>query len=113
MRGIWIVGLLALAGCTQTAANKWVRTDGQSVFASTTLTQQFEIDRTICNGEIERARMAGPIVGGTMADRISAGIEQDRSAMIIARGCMAQRGYVLVPEAEVASKQAEFRQAGK
>ena len=59
-------------------------------------TQQFEIDRTICLGEMQKANASGVVVtSGGFAGVVAA---QQRSDALgdVAKGCMAQKGYLLV-----------------
>jgi hypothetical protein len=57
---------IALSACATQTELSWVRADGKPVLAS-----QFEIDRTLCNGEVDKSA-------------------QPRDAF---RNCMAQKGY--------------------
>lgn len=65
----------------------WVRTDGQSGRANPALADQFAADRASCNAASE-----------------------DNRVLEAARGCMSDKGYVLVPASEAASTAARFRQ---
>ncbi len=100
LRSLMIVLAFAgLAGCATQQEMVWVRTDGQSGKANPVLTQQFRVDQTICQGDLQKANMsATPIYSpgliGAIGDDITRG-QQDRD---VARGCMAQRGYVQVPK---------------
>jgi len=62
----------------------WLRTDGQSGKNNPAIAQQFAADKTACLN----------------------GIDVDR-------GCMAQRGYLLVAESQVEAKAAELRAAAR
>jgi hypothetical protein len=62
----------------------WLRTDGQSGKNNPAIAQQFAADKAACGN----------------------GIDVDR-------GCMAQRGYLLVPESQVEAKAAELRAAAR
>ena len=62
----------------------WLRTDGQSGKNDPALAQPFAADKAAC----------------------SHGIDVDRA-------CMAQRGYLLVPESQVETKAAELRGAAR
>jgi len=85
----------ALAGCASLGGGGggnapvaeqgvWVRSDGQSGRDNPSLAAIFESDKAACTS----AGMAEPD-----------------------RGCMASRGYVLVPASQAAAKAAEFRAA--
>src|SRR5215468_5468952 len=72
-------GLAVLvAGCAAASQNMtWVRGDGQTMLGDAVLMRRFDVDRTICFGERQKAAVDAT-----------------------ARGCMAQRGYLLVPQNE-------------
>jgi hypothetical protein len=57
---------VAVSACAAQTNLTWVRADGKSVAAS-----QFEVDRTICYGEVDKAAQPGDAF----------------------RNCMAQKGY--------------------
>ena len=71
-------------GQPQAETGVWVRADGQSGRENPSLAAIFNSDKAACTP--------------------AGGIEPDRT-------CMAQRGYVLVPASQAASKAAEFRAA--
>ena len=77
------VGALALIGCAPHMI--YLRADGVPPASDPVLQQQFEVDRTICDGELQKGAGQTPV-----------------------RGCMAERGYVLVKEDEVAAKSQEL-----
>ena len=62
----------------------WLRADGQSGKNNPAIVQQFAADKAACSN----------------------GIDVDRA-------CMAQRGYLLVPESQVETKAAELRAAAR
>ena len=62
----------------------WIRGDGQAMLGDAALMRQFDVDRAICFGE-----------------------RRNVAVDAIARGCMAQRGYLLVPQNEAAARSAE------
>jgi ferredoxin len=57
---------IAVSACAAQTELFWVRTDGKPVLAS-----QFEMDRTLCNGEVDKSAQPGEAF----------------------RTCMAQKGY--------------------
>ncbi len=65
----------------------WVRTDGQSGKSNPALADQFVNDRAACVGSAS----------------------SDNAALERAKGCMSQRGYVLVPADQVEATAARFR----
>jgi hypothetical protein len=92
-----VVPCAALGGCaTAPPPMQWLRTDGKRAAGDPVLAQQFDIDRTVCLGERQKAALSGvTIASGTFAAPLAA---QDRgnSADAVAKGCMAEKGYVLV-----------------
>jgi len=72
------------------------------------LAQQFQIDKTICLGDREKADLSGvTLANGMLASAIAA---QNRSnaADAVFTGCMAQKGYMLVAADQVQAQQAQF-----
>ena len=82
----------------------WVRIDGQSVRDNPTLEQQFVLDGTICKGETQKSAVGmAPIYYRGIAGAINAGIieSQRQDALVdVAKGCMAEKGYIYVTEQE-------------
>jgi hypothetical protein len=113
MRKVMIIALTAgLVGCAPQIKQTWLRTDGQFTRNKPALEQQFQVDSAICDGETQRANVSG----GTQFCRgaIGCGIadaQRSGSLQTVAKGCMAQHGYVLVPETEVEERAASFRAA--
>lgn len=112
MRGWFIVcGALVLAGCqtVQAPAVVWMRVDGQSGKDNPAIAQQFEIDSTICKGQVQQTNMvATPIMYGGLIGAIQQ-IERNTAVVDVVKGCMASRGYVLVPASEVEARAAAAR----
>jgi hypothetical protein len=97
-------GILAvLLGCQTTAKEELiaVRTDGQKMSGNPALVAQGDLDRTICFGEVQKvAGAADPIYYQGLAGAIGAAIivgQKQKAYFDIYRGCMAQKGYVIVP----------------
>jgi hypothetical protein len=87
---------------------QWIRTDGKRAAGDPVLAQQFDVDRTVCLGERQKAALSGVTIGsGGWAAAVAA---QDRSnsADAVAKGCMAEKGYLLVPEEEAETRRAEM-----
>lgn len=112
------LALIFLAGC-QTAAQEdpliWVRTDGQRGSGNPALEQQFQIDSTICVGEVQKSAAGAPIIYYQgLAGAISASMiqsQQQKAYFDIMKGCMAQRGYIAVPQSQAAAIAEGFRKA--
>jgi hypothetical protein len=87
---------LMLTSCA--ARTVYLRADGQVVAGDPVLAQQFEMDRTICNGDLQKANLSGvTFAGGGVAGAIAAA-NRSEAAGQVGQGCMAERGYVLVRE---------------
>ena len=90
----------------------WLRLDGKSSRSDPVLAQQFETDRTICLGQAQQSAVGAPIIYYSgLAGAINASmIQQGRQSALldVAKGCMAQRGYVLVPTSQAEAKLAEL-----
>lgn len=84
------VSLVATSCTTLTPQQIWMRTDGQKMTGNPALTHQYEIDRTICRGEVARAPASG---GGES----------------VFQGCMARQGYLLVPGSQIEERAATAR----
>lgn len=108
---------LIAAGCQSTAQkyedHLWVRTDGRPTSEDAALRAQGELDLTVCIGEVQKSAVgAPPIYYQGVAGAVSASIiaDQRMAAYVdILKGCMAQRGYVLVPRSQAATVAAGFR----
>jgi hypothetical protein len=97
-----------LSACAAPPRMVWLRTDGQLTWDDPVVTQQFQIDSTICLGEREKADLSGvTVTQGGFAGVVAA---QNRAgaANAVARGCMAEKGYVQVREDEAPAKQQEL-----
>lgn len=91
------LALLALSACTSDKGKVWLRTDGQSVHSTPELAKQFEIDGAICDGEMKKAGLS---YGSNRAEGLVPALAEDynkaEGMLGVARGCMAQRGYLHV-----------------
>jgi hypothetical protein len=97
---------LLLVGCAQNTI--YLRADGQVAANDPVLRQQFEMDRTVCRGEMQKADLSGvTFTGGGLAGAVAAA-ERGQAAGQVAQGCMASKGYVLVREDEAPAKQQEL-----
>jgi hypothetical protein len=102
-----LLGLM-LAGCATQPTMTWIRADGQRSANNAVLHQQFEMDKTVCQGEMQKANLSGvTFAGGGIAGAVAAANRNDAVGQV-ARGCMAEKGYVLVAEEEAEQKRAEL-----
>lgn len=96
----------AVSGCARETV--YVRLDGQRAASDPILAQQFEVDRTICSGEMQKANVSGvTFAGGGLAGAIAAA-ERSNAVGQVAQGCMAQKGYLLVAADQAEAKNAEL-----
>lgn len=110
MRILGIVALCAaLSGCaTAPPPMQWIRTDGKRSAGDPVLAQQFDVDRTVCLGERQKAALSGvTLASGGFAAALAAQ-ERGNSADAVAKGCMAEKGYLLVPEDQAEVRRAEM-----
>jgi len=99
---------LALTACASQPHTTYLRADGQDMAGDPVLRQQFEMDRTICQGEQQKASLGGKMLAGQGWDQVLAAANRSDSAGQVGQGCMATKGYVLVPEDQAAVKQQEL-----
>jgi hypothetical protein len=89
------VAAVVLASCATAPPPMFVRTDGRSIKTDAVLSQQFQLDKTVCLGNREKADLSGVTLSrGGFAGAIAA---QNRSqaADAVFVGCMAEKGYML------------------
>jgi uncharacterized lipoprotein YajG len=109
MRKVGIVALCAaLSGCAAAPKMLWLRADGQRAADNPVLRTQFELDGTACLGERNKANLSGVTVTGGSIAGMAAAIDRSNAADTVQRGCMAEKGYLLVPEDQAEAKQAEL-----
>lgn len=105
--------VLVLTSCAVKPEVKMVniRTDGQSIRGNPALTQQFEIDKAICEGEVSKANLGGTQLCRGIVDCAVQSEQRGQGLTVVGRGCMAQRGYIYVPEPEMDERLAALRAA--
>jgi len=111
MRIIQFVAVTAavlVAGCAAAPKMTWVRVDGQRARENPILTTQFEVDSTSCLGERNKANLSGVTVAQGGIAGIAAAAERGAAADSVQRGCMAEKGYLLVQEDQAEAKNAEL-----
>jgi hypothetical protein len=87
----------------------WVRIDGQRGAGNPALEQQFELAKTVCIGEMQKAGLSGvTLVGGNIFDQVIAANQRNAAQGDVLKGCMAQQGYVLVPADQASIRSDEF-----
>jgi hypothetical protein len=109
MRILGIVVLCAaLGGCAAAPKMLWVRVDGQRSTENPVLVTQYEVDSTSCLGERNKANLSGVTVTQGGFAGLASAAERGQAADSVQRGCMAEKGYLLVPEDQAAEKQREL-----
>jgi hypothetical protein len=106
---ILILAAVSLVGCAQQPKQVFIRTDGQSIKGNAALEHQYQIDATVCEGDMQKANMSGTQFCRGAVDCAVAGAVRGEQAMTVGKGCMAQRGYMAVLETEADAKKEEFR----
>lgn len=104
---VMAIGLLTL-GCATAPKMTWLRVDGQRSVDNPAVRTQYELDSTACLGERNKASLSGVTVSGGGLAGLAAQIDRSNAADTVARGCMAEKGYLLVPEEQAAAKRAEL-----
>lgn len=109
MRKLAVAALCAALGGGAAAPKMvWLRVDGQTVRENPVFQTQAEIDGTSCLGERNKAALSGvTFAGGGIAGAVAAA-DRSNAADTVARGCMAEKGYLLVREDEADAKRAEL-----
>ena len=103
---VCVLAVLALAGCAPHLI--YLRADGVPPGSDPVLNQQFEMDRTICQGDMQKANVSGvTFAGGGLAGAVAAA-NRNQAVGQVGQGCMAEKGYVLVKEDEAAAKSQEL-----
>lgn len=98
--------LVVLSGCQTTPQDEyiWVRTDGHRMGDDPSYGQRFELDRTVCFGEVQRSAAGAPVIyyqglsGAITASMIQG--QQQSAYLDIMKGCMAGKGYVFTPKSQ-------------
>ena len=88
-----------------------LRVNGDRIAGNPVLEHTYRTDHAICLGERQKASLSGVTAyggGGGLAGIVA---NQDRSVAAdqVMAGCLAQKGYVIVPEAEADAQSAQFR----
>lgn len=84
-----------LAACTTAPPPAFVRTDGRAITTNPVLSQQFQVDKTVCLGNREKADLSGVTVSGGGLGGAIAAQNRSQAADAVFVGCMAEKGYML------------------
>lgn len=110
-----LFGALVLTACQTTSDEQYVfvRVDGKRLADDPSYSARFDIDKTICIGEVQRSAVGAPIIYYQgLAGAITASMvqNQQQAALVdVLKGCMAGKGYVLVPQSQATSVHAGFK----
>jgi hypothetical protein len=68
------IAAVLVSGCAAQPNIVWLRTDGQRMTGNAALSQQLDVDKTVCQGEGQKANMSGTQIdtGNPIIDGISA-----------------------------------------
>lgn len=103
MRILAICAFMVLTGCATNKAPDdplmFTRIDGQRITGNLALETQYKADMSACSGEVEKANMTGAGYCRGI-DCAIARIERSNSLLEVGKGCMADRGYLLMPSSE-------------
>lgn len=86
----------------------YLRADGQDIASDPLLRQQLDMDQTICQGEQQKASLGAKNLTGQGWDQVVAAANRSDAAVQVRQGCMAEKGYVAVPEDQAAAKRQEL-----
>jgi hypothetical protein len=86
----------------------WLRADGVAPGADPVLNQQFEMDRTICNGDMQKANLSGVTFAGGGLVGVAAANNRNAAMGQVGQGCMAEKGYVIVRVDQAGAKSQEL-----
>ena len=106
MRWACVFVALALAGCAPHMI--YLRADGINPVGDPVVNQQFEMDRTICQGDMQKANVSGVAITGGGIPGVVAAANRSNAVAQVGQGCMAEKGYVLVKEADAPAKSQEL-----
>lgn len=96
MRVMFVVLAAAtLAACATRPPPAFVRTDGRPMAGDAVLTQQFQVDKTVCLGNREKADLSGVTVTNGGLAGVAASVQRSNAADAVFTGCMAEKGYML------------------
>jgi hypothetical protein len=99
--------ILVLAACSQQKL-VWVRTDGQPMGDSQDLSRRFELDRRICDVEMQKANLSASDVCSNTTECTASAVKRGLTLRDAGKSCMAERGYTQVPAAEAENRAASL-----
>jgi hypothetical protein len=104
-----LVGALGLAQCASKMI--YLTADGHAPNTDPVLQQQFDMDATICRGEMQKTNLSGLTASGGGFATVAAAADRAQAANQVGQGCMVGKGYVLVREDQVPTMQQQLAAA--
>jgi hypothetical protein len=86
----------------------YLRANGVPPASDVVLNQQFEMDRTICQGDMQKANVSGVTLASGGMVGVAAAANRNQAVSQVGQGCMAEKGYVLVKEGDAPAKSQEL-----
>lgn len=113
-RQFWMVAALAacVGACTPQPPPPemtWIRGDGQSVRDNPSLQTEFDLAKTSCLGEVQKANLSGTQLCRGALDCAIQSQQRTQAMDAVGKGCMAEKGYLLIPLSDAPTKMAELR----
>jgi nicotinamide mononucleotide (NMN) deamidase PncC len=111
LRFLSMLLVLGLSACASSEPRMaWIRVDGQTLNGNPALSQQIEVDQTICSGEGAKAELNSSTPEGSFTGFTGPTARQIRAkdGYEVFTGCMAAKGYVAVREDQAEAKRQEF-----
>jgi uncharacterized lipoprotein YajG len=102
---------LIFTSCAEPPRTAVLRVNGDRVTGNAVLEHTYRTDYAVCMGERQKAALSGVTAYGGSGGLAGIIASEDRSTAAdqVLVGCLAQKGYVIVPEAEADAKSAQFR----
>jgi hypothetical protein len=94
--------------CATQPKTAWIRSDGQRSTGDSVLTEQFELAGTDCANQRDKYILSLPAIMDYGLPGFRANAEREEAANELVKGCMAKKGYLLVPEEQAESKRQEL-----
>ncbi len=92
MKFLLLIVAAGLSGCAATSSGSYVHIDGSAIDPT-----KYEVDQTVCRGQMAQAQMSGAIVPtGNMFEDADNSLQRDAQAGNVMLGCMAGKGYKFV-----------------
>ncbi len=104
-----LLSALLFSGCMHHEPMQAIRLDGSRIRGDVVATQDFEIARAVCTADMQKANLSGVTFGGGGIASAVARAERGNAADDVFKGCMAQKGYAIVPANQAEQAVAHYR----